>query len=55
MLQSMGSQRVGHDLGTEKPPLPVVKISPSNGGGVGSISGRAAKIPHAKHKTEAIL
>ena len=55
MLQSTGSQTVGHNLGTEKPAPPVGKISPSNGGGVGSISGRAAKIPHAKHKTEAIL
>ena len=26
---------------------PVVKISPSNAGGVGSIPGRGAKIPHA--------
>ena len=54
MFQSVGSQRIGHDLGTEKPP-PVVKTSPSNGVGVGSISDRAAKIPHAKQKTEAIL
>ena len=40
---------------------PVVKTSPSNAGGVGSIPGRGAKIPHAsrpkkpKRKTEAIL
>ena len=54
MFQSVGSQRIGHDLGTEKPP-PVVKTSPSNGVGVGSISDRAAKIPHAKQKTEAKL
>ena len=38
---------------------PVVKTLPSNAGGMGSIPGRGAKIPHAspakKHKTEAIL
>ena len=40
---------------------PVVKTSPSNAGGVGSIPDWGAKIPHAsgpkkpKHKTEAIL
>ena len=40
---------------------PVVKTSPSNAGGAGSIPGRGAKIPHTswpketKHKTEAIL
>ena len=39
----------------------VVKNLPTNAGGVGSIPGRGAKIPHAsrpektKHKTEAIL
>ena len=39
---------------------PVVKTSPSNAGGAGSIPGWGAKIPHAlrpknqKHKTEAI-
>ena len=38
---------------------PVVKTSPSNAGGAGSIPGGGAKIPHAsygikpKHKTEA--
>ena len=40
------------------PGRPVVKTSPSNAGGAGSISGRRAKIPHAlwpKSKTEAIL
>ena len=40
-------------------PLLVVKSSRSNGGSVGSITGRTAKIPHAlqpnKLKTEAIL
>ena len=40
---------------------PVVKTSPSDAGGVGSISGQGAKIPHAswpkkpKCKTVAIL
>ena len=29
------------------PGSPVVKTSPSNAGGVGSIPGRGAKIPHA--------
>ena len=39
----------------------MVKTSPSNAGGAGTIPGRGAKIPHAsrpenqKHKTEAIL
>ena len=43
------------------PGSPVVKTSPSNAGGAGSIPGQGAKIPHAswpknqKHKTEAIL
>ena len=43
------------------PGNPVVKTSPSNAGGAGSIPGLGAKIPHAlgpkkpKHKTEAIL
>ena len=41
------------------PGRPVVKTSPSNAGGAGSIPGEGAKIPHAsygikpKHKTEA--
>jgi len=41
------------------PGSPVVKTSPSNAGGAGSIPGEGAKIPHAsngikpKHKTEA--
>ena len=42
---------------------PVIKISPSNARGAGSIPGPGANIPHAsclvakktKHKTEAIL
>ena len=40
---------------------PAVKTSPSNAGGVGSIPGWGANIPHAsqpkkpKHKTEAVL
>ena len=38
---------------------PVVKTSRSNAGGMGSIPGQGAKIPHAlqskKHKTEAIM
>ena len=37
---------------------PVVKTSPSNTGGVSSIPGRGAKIPHAKipnHRTETIF
>ena len=40
---------------------PVVKTSPSNAGGVDSVPGQGAKIPHAsgpkkpKHKAEAIL
>ena len=43
------------------PAGPMVKTSPSNAGGAGSIPGQGAKIPHAlgpkkpKHKTEAIL
>ena len=40
---------------------PVVETSPSSAGGVGSIPGQGARIPHAsrpkkpKHKTEAVL
>ena len=43
------------------PGSPVVKTSPSNAGGSGSIPGQGAKMPHAsqskkpKHKTEAML
>ena len=40
------------------PGVPVVKTSPSSAGGVGSILGGGAKIPHVlgpKHKTEATL
>ena len=43
------------------PGSPVVKTSPSNAGGAGSIPGQGAKMPHApqpkkpKHKTEAML
>ena len=43
------------------PDGPVVKTSPSNAGGVGSIPGQGAKIPHASGpkthniKTEVIL
>ena len=42
------------------PGSPVVKTSPSNAGGAGSIPGQGAKIPHAlrpenQNKTEAIL
>ena len=40
------------------PGSPVVKTSPSNTGGVCSIPGQGAKIPHAKkanHRTETIL
>ena len=43
------------------PGSPVVKTSPSNAGGAGSIPGRGATIPHAlwpenqKHKTAAML
>ena len=47
-------------MGRGIPGSPVVKTSPSNAGGAGSIPGRGAKFPHAswpkrKHKTEAIL
>ena len=40
MLQSMGSQRVGHDRVTEL-------NSTSNAGGMGSIPGQGTKIPHS--------
>ena len=33
---------------------PVVKTSPSNAGGAGSIPGRGAKIPHASQKNQTI-
>ena len=49
VLHSMGSWRVGHDWTTELnwTGSPVVKISPSKAGGMGSITGRGAKIPCA--------
>ena len=40
VLQSMGSQRVGHDRATEL-------NSTSNAGGMGSIPGQGTKIPHS--------
>ena len=49
------------NVGRDFPGGPVVKTLPSNAGGVGSIPGQGAKLPHAsgtkkpKHKTEAIL
>ena len=36
------------------PGSPVVKTSPSNAGGAGSIPGRGAKIPHASQKNQTI-
>ena len=47
--------------GRDFPGCPVVKTSPSNAGGVGSIPGQGAKSPRdasirkPKHKTETIL
>ena len=52
--------RLKHEI-WDFPGGPVVKTSPSNAGGAGSILGQGAKIPHAsppknqKHKAEAIL
>ena len=49
------------NIGRDFPGGPVVKTSPSNAGGAGSIPGRGTEIPHAsgpkhqKHKTETIL
>ena len=49
MLQSMGSQRVGHDWATEQQHLggPVVKNLSSNAGDASSIPGWGTKILHA--------
>ena len=46
--------------GEDFPSAPVVKTSPSNAGGAGSIPGQRAKIPHDswpenQYKTEAVL
>ena len=46
MLQSMGSQRVGHDLATEQQ-QPVVKTPLPIQGSMGSIPGQETKIPYA--------
>ena len=42
-LQSMGSQRVGHDLGTEPPPPPVVRTWHFHCCVQGSIPGQGTK------------
>ena len=58
MLQSMGLQRIRHNLATEQkqqiyinswdfPGDPVVENLPCNAGDTGSIPGRGTKIPHA--------
>ena len=62
IMTYMGKESKKEWIYGDFPGGPVVKTSPSHAGGVGSIPGRGAKIPHAspraekpKHKTEAIL